>query len=984
MVFEKRRQNDDEKARRLKDLAAVLRAEIEGEVRFAAGDRHLYATDSSNYRHIPLGVVLPRNKADLVKTVRLCHRYHVPLTMRGSGTSLAGQTTNRAVIVDCSKYLRQKIEVHPDERTARVSPGVVSDELLDATIPHGLRFGPDPSTHNNCTIGGMIGNNACGVHSVAAALRGPGARTSDNLKSMEILTPAGECFEVGPTSEEEYQRILQAGGRKAEIYRQLRQLIERHGPLVRERFPRIPRRVSGYNLDELLPENGFNVARALAGTEGTCVTVLEASLHLIPHLEFRVMVVLGFQDVYAAGDAVAEVIEYGPDALEGMDDILMGNLHAHNLQGEGMRQFPPGEGWLMVEFSGRSVDEAKEKAHRLQRAMEGKVSGSLVVVEDHLLKDITLARESGLGVTAHVPGRKDAWEGWEDTAVPPERLGDYMRDFRKLMNQYDYHGSFYGHFGQGLVHTRIDFDLKTGPGVQNLRRFLREGAELVCRYGGSLSGEHGDGQSRGELLEIMFGRELVDVFHEFKSIWDPDGIMNPGKVVRPNRLDENLRMGSDYRPHLAKTYFQFPEDRGSLAYATERCVGVGSCRKTESGTMCPSYMATREEMHATRGRAHLLFELLRNPHLEEKDWVDETVKASLDLCLACKACKSECPVNVDMATYKAEFMAHYYKHKRRPMAAWSMGLIMWWGRIGSRIPRLANFMTQTKGLERVSKRLGGIAPQRSMPKFARQTFRSWFERSEHGGRRDARRVMLWVDTFNNYFLPDTTKAAVRVLEHAGFEVILPPKNLCCGRPLYDFGMLERAEKMLVRVLAQVQPELAKGTPIVVLEPSCLSVFRDEARNLRPSDEVVRRLSKQCFTLAEFLEQHAPNVEFPRIREKAIIHMHCHHDAVLKTTADQKLWDRLELDWTRLDSGCCGMAGSFGFEPEKYALSKAIGERRLLPAARERENGTLFIADGFSCREQVEDLEGVLPLHLAEVIARALGDSSDSSPSKPRP
>lgn len=962
----------------LNALEHALRSEVRGEIRFDKGNRHLYATDSSNYRQVPLGVVLPLDKADLVETVRICRRLQAPVTLRGGGTSLAGQATNRSVIIDHSKYLGETIEIDPERRLARISPGVVLDRLQEAAAAHGLYFGPDPSTHNNCTIGGMVGNNACGVRSVAAANAGFGARTSDNLASMEILTSGGDILEVGPTSEQEFQEIVAAGGAKGRIYGRLRALSERYAERIRERFPDIPRRVSGFNLDELLPENGFNVARALAGTEGSCVTMLEITLHLLPLPRFTGLLALGFENVELAADAVPAVADFQPEALEGVDARLVDLLRQRGLHDEDVDLLPDGRGWLLAEIAGDDDDGVRMKARDICGALADRITGDRIYTDPEEQERIWRTREAGLGVTAHVSGQKDAWEGWEDTAVAPEKLGDYLRDFRKLLDHYGFLGPFYGHFGQGLVHTRLSFDLKTGPGVQQYRRFVREAAELVARYGGSLSGEHGDGQSRAEMLGIMFGPELIEAFREFKEIWDPEGIMNPHKVVLPYRIDENLRLGAHYQPSNPKTWFRFPEDRGSMAYATERCVGVGNCRKTESGTMCPSYMATREEMHATRGRAHLLFELLRNPNLGRKDWRNETVKESLDLCLACKACRTECPVNVDMATYKAEFMAHYFEHRVRPRSAYAMGLIMIWARLGSHLPGLSNFVMRMPGLSRLAKWTAGLAPERELPRLASETFRDWFE-NRTGERRDGPKVILWVDTFNNYFFPGTLKAAVRVLEHIGRQVVLPRKNLCCGRPLYDFGMLDRARNMLRDCLDSLQPEIAEGTPLVALEPSCLSVFRDEARNLFPGDEKARRLQRQACTFAEFLERHAPEASLPQIPRPALIHAHCHHEAVLSMEADKRLFERLGLDWTLLDSGCCGMAGSFGFEAHKYDVSVAIAEQRLLPAVRNRGTDTLLIADGFSCREQVEDLEGILPRHVAEVIADALEPSAESRP-----
>lgn len=950
-------------------LRRELEASVSGEVRFGESDRHLYATDSSNYRQLPLGIVVPLDADDLARAVKTCYRMGAPVTLRGSGTSLAGQGTNRAVVLDHSKFLRDRIEIDPERRQAHVSPGVVLDDLQAEAAKHGLRFGPDPSTHDNCTIGGMIGNNAGGVHSVASEMAGLGARTSDNLISIDVVTGDGTRLTLGETSDAEYARIIEGGGRRAEIYHQLRSLRDEVADAVRAEYPDMPRRVSGYNLDELLPENSFHLARALAGTEGTCATILGATLALIPDPPCKALTVLGFQDIFAAAAAIPEVRESKPFALEGMDDRLMQLVRVSGVGASGVERFPEGAGWLIVEFADETTEKAAERAHRLEEKFRDRGTGTTVLTELADQEAIWAARKAGLGVTAHVAGKKDAWEGWEDTTVPPDRLGDYLRELRAMFDRYGYDGPFYGHFGQGLVHTRVTFDLKTGPGIQKYREFVREGAHLVKRFGGSLTGEHGDGQARGELLGILYSPTILEAFERFRKIWDPRGLMNPGKVVRPHRVDENLRMGEHYRPQVPTTHFAFGQDRESFAYATERCVGVGKCRSTGDGTMCPSYRATREEKHATRGRAHLLFELLSSPEQAGKGLRDEGVKEALDLCLACKACKHECPVGVDMATYKAEFFAHYYEHALRPRAAYSMGLIMFWARLATRVPRLANFFTQTGGLRRISQWVAGVTPHRAIPPFALRSFRSGFAK-ENNPPSDRPQVLLWPDTFNNYLLPDTAHAAVSVLEHVGWQVTLPDRPLCCGRPLYDFGMLGRARSLLLQTLEALQPALAAGMPVVVLEPSCLAVFRDEALDLLPGDEGARRLAKQAVSLAEFLERHAPDAALPQVPRAAAIHTHCHQDAVLGTDPDKSVWGRLGLDWEHLETGCCGLAGSFGFEPAKYEVSRQIGEERFAPALRARADEALLLADGFSCREQARELTGKMPLHLAELIARA--------------
>jgi FAD/FMN-containing dehydrogenase/Fe-S oxidoreductase len=988
-------------------LEDELRETIRGEVRFGEGDRALYSTDSSNYRQMPIGVVVPRDRADVIQTVAACRKFGAPITSRGGGTSLAGQCCNVAVIIDFTKYMNRVIEINAEEKLARVEPGLVLDELQKRVRQHGLIFGPDPATHSHCAIGGMLGNNSCGVHSVMAEFYGGGARSSDNVRELEVLLYDGTILRVGKTSDAELKQLLaipvETGGsdlgrrgynRRAEIYRKLIDLRDKHGDLVRERFPKIPRRVSGYNLDELLPENGFNVARALVGTESTCVVILEATLELIPNPKVRSLLVLGYPDVYHAGDHVPAIRRYKPIGLEGIDNVLVHAMKLKHIHPRDLHIMPKGNGWLLIEFGGNTKEEADAPARKLMAELEGQSNPpTMHLVDDPSHEQVVWEiRDSGLGASARVPDEPDTWEGWEDSAVSPNDIGKYLRDFRALLNKFGYLCTLYGHFGQGLVHTRIDFGLKTHEGIEKYLRFTQEAAELVKHYGGSLSGEHGDGQSRGELLPIMFGEELVQAFREFKDIWDPDWKMNPGKIVRPFRRDENLRYGEHYHPPQWQTYFKYPADKGSFSYAMERCVGVGKCRRHEGGTMCPSYMVTREEKHSTRGRARLLWEMLNNNALQKQGWRNDSVKEALDLCLSCKGCKADCPMNVDMATYKAEFLSHYYKHRPRPLHAYAFGLIHVWAQLAHFWPTLVNFVNHGPILSTLVKKIIGIAPQREIPAFARETFKDWFRRrverarprAEHtaeNGRLEIgitnyesgasahqlHRVILWPDTFNNFFHPETAVAAVEVLEDAGFNVVIPKADLCCGRPLYDYGMLDTAKRWLSQILVELHDEIEAGTPMIGLEPSCTAVFRDELTELFPLDENAIRLSQQTFTLAEFFQKFAPDYSIHKLTRKALVHGHCHHKAVMKVECDAELFDRLGLDFDIVDSGCCGMAGGFGFERDHYDVSIGCGERVLLPMVRRAAKETLIIADGFSCREQIRQMTDRQALHLAQVL-----------------
>jgi FAD/FMN-containing dehydrogenase/Fe-S oxidoreductase len=983
----------------IRALESRLRMSVKGEVRFDAGSRALYATDASNYRQVPIGVVVPRDADDMVATVAACREFGAPVLTRGAGTSLAGQCCNVAVVIDTSKFCNRILSIDAERRQARVQPGVVLDRLRDEAEHVGLTFGPDPATHRYCSLGGMIGNNSCGVHSVMSG------KTDDNIDELDILTYDGTRMRVGATSPDALDRLMGEGGRVGEIYTGLARLRDRYGDLVRARFPKIPRRVSGYNLDFLLPENGFHVARALVGSEGTCVTILEATARLVPSPPCRSLLVLGFEDVFLAADAVGDVTAAGPIGLEGVDELLVRHSRKKNLNSKGLALLPEGQGWLYVEFGAGTFAEAEAQAEGLMERLRGRPGAPTM----RLFRDpaetahVWAVRESALGATSFVPGEARNWEGWEDAAVPPARLGEYLRKLRDLMAGFDYTGSLYGHFGQGCVHTRINFDLQTGAGIAAYRRFVEQAADLVVSLGGSISGEHGDGQSRGELLPRMYGEELMQAFREFKALWDPGNKMNPGKLVSPYRLDEHLRM-PQYRPPAVQTHFAYPVE-GSLPDAAMRCVGVGKCRKTDGGAMCPSYMATLDEQHSTRGRARLLFEMLQGEVITD-GFRSDAVRESLDLCLSCKSCKSECPTGVDMAAYKAEFLARYYEGRRRPLRSYAFGLINHWGALAEQAPWLANLFTQVPPFSTIVRWALDMAPERRMPAFARRSFRRGFLKARgqepearsqlasprpagrllgEGGKPEdepapsaqalapglqSRRVLLWPDCSNNYFHPEVAHAAVSVLEAAGFHVVIPRERLCCGRPLYDHGMLTAARRRLVEILESLRCEIEAGTPIVGLEPSCVSVFRDELLRFFPDDPLAQKLSRQALFLTEFLVREGWNPP-AIIQGRAVFHPHCHERASLCLDDDVAVLKQTGLDFTVLDSGCCGMAGAFGFEKAHIDVSKAIGERVLLPAVRAAAPDMLIVTNGFSCREQIVQTTGRRAWHIAEVLELGL-------------
>jgi len=955
-------------------LATDLRGVVSGDVRFGAGDRALYATDSSNYRQVPIGVVIPRTVEDIVNAIRVCHDHRAPVLARGGGTSIAGQSCNIAVIIDASKHLTRILDIDGKAGIARVQPGVVLDNLRNAAGAHGLTFGPDPGTHRSCTLGGMIGNNSCGVHSALSEFYGPGPTTAHHVDLLDVVTYRGVRMQVGATSDEDYRRIVSEGGPPAEIYRRLKTFQERYADLIRGQFPEIPRRISGYNLPALLPENGFHVGRAVVGSESTLVFVLEARLHLVRNFPRRALVVLGYRDIFNAADAVPAILEHHPIGLEGVDEMLIRSGQHSGLHSEDLRLLPPGRGWLYVEFGGDTIDEAREHADVLVSQLRGSREAPEIRVfdADDQQKRLWEIREAGGPAVPASNGDRAMWPGWDDSAVPPEKLGAYLRELHQLYSKYHYNADLFGHFGQGCVHCRVDFELGTVAGIAQFRAFLCEAADLVHRYGGSLSGEHGDGQARGELLSRMYSGEMIQAFREFKSIWDPDWKMNPGKVIDAYPLDQNLRVrGLDARKsEFTQTHFHYRDD-GGFANAALRCVGVGNCRKGGDGTMCPSYMVTRDEQHATRGRARLLFEMLRGEQITD-GWASEAVHGALDLCLACKGCKGECPVQVDMATYKSEFLSHYYEHHRRPRTAYAFGLIDTWARLASYAPWLVNLFTQTAGVRDLAKLVAGMSPQRRIPAFASVTFREWFLNRPPIERSGSERVILWPDTFNNHFHPETAVAAVELLEDAGFAVEIPRARLCCGRPLYDYGMLSMAKQRLREIIGALFREIDEGIPILGLEPSCVAVFRDELKNLFPDDPRARRLTTLVSSLGEFLSKHADRLPPMTLRGKALVHGHCHQKALFGMDADRHVFDRLGLDYEIVESGCCGMAGSFGFERDHYDVSQAVGEQRLLPRVRQATDDVLIIADGFSCREQIAQATNRRALHLADVLALARG------------
>ena len=949
-----------------------LRRSIDGEVRADNAALALYAADASVYRQVPLGVVIPRHEGDVMRTLALARENRLPILARGGGTALAGQTCNAAIVLDFSKYMNSIRRIDAKRGLAVVEPGVVQAQLNAAVAPEGLFFAPDPSTKDRCTIGGMIGNNSCGAHSAAHG------KTVDNVEALEVALYDGTRLAPGAGGEGEIFAAAVRGGREGEVYAATRALAERSADEIRRRYPKIPRRVSGYNLDELLPERGHNLARALVGSEGTLGVTLAATLRLVPRPRRLALVVLGFDDVYLAADQVPWILEHRPQALEGFDHHLPDFARAKGL--DAVRLLPNGRAFLIVELGADSADDALAAAERLTtearrvRACAG-VAPLFAAAEQRAVWSL---RESGLGAGALIPGHPRTWPGAEDTAVPPARLGDYLRRFVRLLDRHNLAAAtYYGHFGEGCVHCRVNFDFTTTKGVETFRAAMLEIGDLVTEFGGSLSGEHGDGLARSELLPRMFGAQMIETFAEFKRIFDPDSMMNPGVIVAPHPLDSHLRVTPSYRPAEPETHFDFAAE-GGLAGAALKCVGIGKCRKSDAGTMCPSYMATREEAHSTRGRAHLLWEALSGNGLLEGGLTNPALKETLELCLSCKACKTECPAAIDMAAYKAEFFAQYYQHNRRPRDVRFFARIHELARIGAAAPHLANALSHAPVFGAIARRILKVHPARELPRFAARTFRSWFAR--RGGAADGRsgavdtntrEVVLFPDTFNNFFEPEVAIAATEVLERAGFRVVVPTDDLCCGRPLYDAGMFDRARWRLEQARDTLAPLLERGAALVGLEPSCLLTFRDELPSLFPADPRAATLAARAMLLDEFLSREAPGFAAPMLKGRALVHGHCHQKSLAGMKSEMAILGGIGgLKVEAPDAGCCGMAGPFGYGAERFEVSRAIAERVLIPAVRQSAPETMIVADGFACRTQIRHFcPERRPLHLAQLLNR---------------
>ncbi|WP_064744015.1 FAD-binding and (Fe-S)-binding domain-containing protein [Actinomadura oligospora] len=940
-----------------------LAGELSGIVRTDLTARTAYSSDASLYRRVPVAVAEPRSVEDLERIRRVVVGAGVPVTMRGGGTSVAGNSIGDGLVVDVSRHLTAIKAIDPEARTAVVEPGVVLDDLRAAAGVHGLTFGPDPSTHARCTLGGMIGNNACGPHSVAYGT------TAANVLELRLLLADGR------------QVTARRGGiDDLELERGLRALRDAYlGPL-RTELGRFERQGSGYGLHHLLHENGFDVAKALVGAEGTCGIVTEATVRLVEPPKARALAVLGFADVYEAAEAGPAIAASGAVlTVEGMASDLLAALRARPGRQRAGADLPSGGGWLYCEVGGESPEAAREAAHALARATKH----SVVVDEPRRMRDLWWIREAGAGIVTRLPDGGEAWPGWEDSAVPPERLASYLRELYALMRTHGLRGVPFGHFGEGCLHVRLDFPLRTRPGAY--RAFVEDAADLVVGHGGSVSGEHGDGHARSELLDRMYSPEVRVAFAAFKHLFDPGRTFNPGVITDPEPLDERLRPGPGADRLTITPVHALSRDGGSFTAAVQRCVGVGACRVVSGGTsMCPSFKVTRDEVHSTRGRARVLAELLRGESLRD-GWRSTEARDALDLCLSCKACASDCPVNVDMATYKSEFLHRHYAGRVRPMTHYSMGWLPLWSRLATSVPGVAGMANAALRRPRVAKAVkfaAGVEPRRDLPPFAVRPLRGSLP--ERGG---GRPVVLWPDTFTAFHTPEVGRAAVTVLSATGHRAVLPPRAVCCGLTWQSTGQLGIAKRVLRRTLDVLEPALDAGLPVVGLEPSCTVMLRDEAPELLPDDPRAHRLAASVVTLAELVADVDP-WPFGTVDQDAVAQVHCHQEAKGSYAPDLRVLERLGVRTDVVGSGCCGLAGDFGFARGHWDVSQGCAERELYPKARD---APLVLADGFSCRVQIVQGTGRRAVHLAELLADALRTGvrgSDRPPSggsgRPRP
>jgi len=933
---------------RVQHITTHLTETLDGDVDASSLTRSIYSTDASNYRVVPDIVVLPRHADDVVAAVEIARTYSMSVTARGGGTSCAGNSVGPGLVLDFSKYMNQVLHIDPENRTAVVQPGVVLADLQRALAPHGLRFGPDPSTANRATIGGMIGNNACGPHGLSYG------RTADNVVAMRWLTGTGEVLEVG------------SGPGALNEIAGLEPFVMSHLALLRTEFGRFNRQISGYSLEHLLPENNLNLAATLAGTEGTAGIILEVTVKVVPKSAAPALAVLGYADMATAADDVVHLLPHKPLALEGLDAQLV-DVIRRSKGDSGTPGLPEGGGWLMVEVDGSNTEDAMRRANAL--IADSSALGSVVHSAGPEAIRLWQIRADGAGLAGRTADGSQAWPGWEDSAVPPEHLGGYLRDLQALMSRHDLSGLAYGHFGDGCIHLRIDFPLASTPQV--MRAFMEEAAQLAASYGGSLSGEHGDGRARSELLHTMYSAEALEAMAQFKGLFDPENLLNPGVVVHPEPLDANLRRPA--APTVtASDGFAFASDGGDITSAIHRCVGVGKCRADARDTgqfMCPSYTATRDEKDSTRGRARALQEML-NGGVVSDGWSSPELHDALDLCLSCKACANDCPTGIDMATFKSETLHRTYQGKLRPRAHYTLGRLPQWLRLAGPFARIVNVLGKITPLRKAVLFAMGADGRRSLPELATKPFRRLRKNLTQGHRPEGTKVVLWVDSFTDSLSPEIALDAITVLEAAGCDVAIAEPGVCCGLTLISTGQLTAAKRKLANTVEVLNPYVEAGYTVVGLEPSCTATLRSDLVELLPEDPAAKTVSQHVKTIAELLA--TLSWEPPQLERKLLVQPHCHQYAIMGFETDQKLLEQIGCE-VEISSGCCGLAGNFGMEQGHYEVSVKIAEEGILKKINEAPDHEV-LADGFSCRTQITDLDGKSTRHLVQLIAEALKES----------
>jgi FAD/FMN-containing dehydrogenase/Fe-S oxidoreductase len=954
-------------------LRRDLETAIEGEVRFDAVTRALYSTDASVYQIEPTGVVIVRSRDDVVRALNIANRHGVSVTARGGGTSQAGQAIGAGLQLDTAKYFNRVLEVNVEERWARVEPGIVLDELNAQLLPHRLRFAPDISTASRATVGGMISNNSSGARSVLYG------KTIDHVLDLHVALSDGNIVHLRPLAPDELDMVCDTDTLEGRCYRMLRRLGAEHAAEVDRRYPKILRRVGGYNLDAFIdPARPFNLANLFVGSEGTLGLLVEARVNLVPLPNAKGVITLEFDDLLDALGATPAILEHRPSAIEVMDRFILDHARESPALDEVRRAVLSGDtpgAVLCVELYADDAAELPDRMEAIERDLvaRGIETRATRALEPAAQARIWHLRQSSLGLSMAMKGDAKSISFVEDTAVAPERLRDYIERFLEIVRRHGSTTGVYAHASVGCLHVRPVVNLKTDAGVQQFEAIANDIAELVLEFGGALSGEHGDGLVRGPFIERMFGSQLYEAFRTIKRTFDPAGLFNPGKIVDSPPLTDNLRYGAAYRTPEPTTFFDYHE-HGGLGRAVEMCSGVGACRKTLDGTMCPSYMATRDEAHSTRGRANALRSAMTG-RLGETGLGDQGVYDTLDLCLECRACKAECPVGVDMARFKSEFLADYHARHGTPLRARVLGGIHDLSSWASPVARLINPWLERGWVRALNERLLGLDRRRTMPRWATRTLATaWRDRATTSGPSD---VVLFRDTFTNHYHPEIGMAAATLCDGAGVGVELGP-DACCGRPLISQGLLPEARRRGADTVRQLHPLAVAGKQIVVLEPSCLSSLRDDLPALLRGEaqRQAHEVADACLLFEEWLEgtleKEPPALTFRAGPTRLLLHGHCHQKSLGLVPPARALLERIPgAKVVDLDAGCCGMAGSFGYTKEHFDISRQIGERRLLPAARALESDEVLVASGVSCRHQVRDLAGVSARHPAELLASLL-------------